>query len=644
VLASEQSSIIRLSGLREDEIVTLVERILGEGSVPPRLAGLIHRRCDGNPLYAMELARSLLQEGNIRLSAAGEYVLSVSELDISLPTTVEGLITSRIDRLPAEQQMWLKLSSVLGQNFTVAAVHELSRSLPVLAGPNAARSAMNKAIAGLIAVGMLRATPMSTKGDYEHAHGAVHAAAYSLLPAELKATLHKAAARYYDEFIVAARFDAQRKAEAARAASSPFRPGWSGMRDRIRDNGASEGKVTLGALGNAAVRDIEGWTRVAVRSLERNLASLSGQKLIALGEMELACKARHHWVRAAEEGGGAYVVQNAVRHLTTAVDAELATQSDGALTGGFLYTSIGHFGRAFLSVRDGSDALVQDGLGSQQSSSVRSESLRSTSNESVRFDTSSSLGFRQSASNICSRLGAEASTSGFNTHAAPSLAAKAPLQDHVAIPTHFADADGGVATSNALEMCVVMVKLLTTIHAQQVLLGPAHRRLGQAMLQLGRLDEAREELHAALFSLGQGRIPPLGSLAMQRKLLVEELFRMVDAWTRPRPPMLAVKLEGTIDMMRLEIVQTYLLCATLEQAQAPQVARLRALQALWHAMRLPCLHPILPYSHELLANLARRGGQKRFAGRLLKTANRIATGLRHTSAAVSQNRGVTQCR
>jgi class 3 adenylate cyclase len=646
VLASEQTTIIRLPGLREDEIVTLVERILGEGSVPPRLAGFIHRRCDGNPLYAMELARSLLQEGNIRLSSAGEFVLTVSELDISLPTTIEGLTTSRIDLLPAEQQMWLKLSSVLGQHFTVAVVHELSRSLPVLAGPNAARSAMNKAIAGLIAVGMLRATPMSTKGDFEHAHGSVHAAAYSLLPAELKATLHTAAAQYYDEFIIAARQDAQRKAEAAAAASSPSRPGWGGMRARIRARSASAGKATLIQLGDAAVRDIGGPARVTGRAPERQQVSLSGQKLIALGEMELARKARHHWVRAAEEGGDAYVVQNAVRHLTTAVDAELATQSDGALAGGFFYTSLGHFGRAFMSVREGSlrdgslrddspDPSGQERHPSHGSASLRSGSLRSTFGESTHYDSSSSWVMQQSISSSCSKLAIEASASSMPTHSSQSLTAVVQLRDHVAIPTHFADTDGSVATSNALEMCTVMVKLLRSSHAQPVLLGPAHRRLGQAMLQLGQLDEARDELHAALLALGRGNVTPLGSLAIRRRLLVEEFFRMVDAWTRARPSVLDGPLQGAHDVVRLEIAQAYLLCATLEQTHAPQLARLRALQALWHAMRLSYMHPTLPHSHELLAELARRRGRRRIAGRLLKTAHSIATGLRHSSALVS---------
>lgn len=633
VLRYERTTVLRLQGLREPEIGILVERTLGRGSVPSKLASLIHRRCDGNPLYAMEMARSLLQEGNIKLSARGEYVLAVREMDIALPTTVEGLITSRIDRLPADQQMWLKLASVLGVHFTVAALHELSRSLPVLAGPNAARSAMQKAISGLIAVDMLRPTPVSTKGDYEHTHGAVHAAAYSLLPAELKATLHMAAARYYDDFILAAQVHRQRKAEAAAAAQQAAEVGgaWGGVRARMRI-GRARGKAALGALADAAVCDVgEGRRAGELTGLESHLASLSGQKLIALGEVELARKARHHWVRAAEESGDPYVVQQAVRHLTMAVDAELSVQAEDGMPGGFLYTSLGQFSRTYQSAREASlreKASLRDTASLRSGESTRDLGAARTQSSFLRALTVRlpELASIRSESDVLPRR-----DTSFLHGSTSSAESRSPSR--FVETSHSAESGVMPTTSNALEMSSNMVRLLEGSYAQPVLFGPVRRRLGQAMLQLGQLDGAREELQQALLVMGASRVTRLSRFALHRKLALEWFAFYIDRLSRSRPPE-AISTTDVGDIVRCEIAKALILLAVLEAADSPRVATLCALQALWHSMRLPVMQPALLQAQELLADIADRRGHRRRAVRLQHATDRLARRLR-TSASVA---------
>ena len=39
---------------------------------------------------------------------------------MELPTSIEVLLTSRIDQLPADQQLWLKVSALVGATFSMA--------------------------------------------------------------------------------------------------------------------------------------------------------------------------------------------------------------------------------------------------------------------------------------------------------------------------------------------------------------------------------------------------------------------------------------------------------------------------------------------------------------------------------------------
>lgn len=315
LLNSPRCKTLRLEGLAEANISALAARAVRASGMEPRLASLIHRRCDGNPLYAMELSLSLIHAGHARLSATGLCELAVEEQCIELPSGVEGLITSRIDRLPANQQLWLKVASVLGpREVTLAALLDLARSIPSLANNhNASPAAIKKALIGLTAVDMLRPTPGSTRGDFRNTHECIHEAAYNLLPAELKEALHRAAGEYFD-----------RHARQAEEANLQQRQ-WASLSHRVCSKRAMTRRLPhlLVDLGAAAMGEV----RSEAPEAQSQAPDQSPRSLRVLGAFELSARARHHWVRAAEEGNEERTVCEAVRHLTKAVDAELMAQS-----------------------------------------------------------------------------------------------------------------------------------------------------------------------------------------------------------------------------------------------------------------------------------------------------------------------------
>lgn len=102
-----------------DEALTLVSRRLGVASLPEEVAALIHERAGGHPLFIEELGYSLRDSGYLIVEGDLCY-LSPEAGDLKrleLPTTVQGTIMSRIDRLSPSEQLTLKLASVVGRTF-----------------------------------------------------------------------------------------------------------------------------------------------------------------------------------------------------------------------------------------------------------------------------------------------------------------------------------------------------------------------------------------------------------------------------------------------------------------------------------------------------------------------------------------------
>ena len=122
---------IQLRGLAPEALRELLARRLGVADVPEPILQLIAARSQGNPFVSEELLHTLRESGVITL-VDGVCLLAVGVVEpeqilarIKLPDTVQGLITSRIDRLSAAQQLTLKVASVIGPLFPLVALAAL---------------------------------------------------------------------------------------------------------------------------------------------------------------------------------------------------------------------------------------------------------------------------------------------------------------------------------------------------------------------------------------------------------------------------------------------------------------------------------------------------------------------------------------
>ncbi|MCB0196360.1 MAG: AAA family ATPase, partial [Anaerolineae bacterium] len=105
-----------LDTLPHEDIIALLCHRLQVERLPPELTELISDKAQGNPFYSEELLYALRDTGTIK-SENGICEI-VGDLDETrLPDTVQGVITSRIDRLSPAEQLTLKVASVIGRTF-----------------------------------------------------------------------------------------------------------------------------------------------------------------------------------------------------------------------------------------------------------------------------------------------------------------------------------------------------------------------------------------------------------------------------------------------------------------------------------------------------------------------------------------------
>jgi class 3 adenylate cyclase/tetratricopeptide (TPR) repeat protein len=119
-----------LPPLDSDSILKMVCRRLGVNRLPAEIARFITERGKGHPLFSEQLGYALRDTGLILISgrecripeSATGAAFDAALDSLRFPSTLEGVINSRLDRLPQEVQLTVKVASVIGQRFSQAAL------------------------------------------------------------------------------------------------------------------------------------------------------------------------------------------------------------------------------------------------------------------------------------------------------------------------------------------------------------------------------------------------------------------------------------------------------------------------------------------------------------------------------------------
>jgi class 3 adenylate cyclase/tetratricopeptide (TPR) repeat protein len=161
-----------LEALTDAEADTLIDSLLGETELAPRLRGQIADKAEGNPLFVEQML-ALLAEG------------SDAEALVEVPPTIQSLLAARLDRLGDVERMLIERAAVVGTRFWPSAVAELV--------PAELRERVPSLLPLLVRKELIRTDSPVVPGEegYRFRHILIRDAAYSALAKELRADLHE---------------------------------------------------------------------------------------------------------------------------------------------------------------------------------------------------------------------------------------------------------------------------------------------------------------------------------------------------------------------------------------------------------------------------------------------------------------------
>jgi class 3 adenylate cyclase/tetratricopeptide (TPR) repeat protein len=114
---------ITLPPLTREETTELLSLLLSQSAVPDELRETLLVRAAGNPLYAEEFVRMLVDR-ELLIQEADGWKLSESELP--MPESVQGIIASRLDALAPEEKALVQAAAVVGSTFWPEALAEVA--------------------------------------------------------------------------------------------------------------------------------------------------------------------------------------------------------------------------------------------------------------------------------------------------------------------------------------------------------------------------------------------------------------------------------------------------------------------------------------------------------------------------------------
>jgi adenylate cyclase len=166
---------IALAPLDDSQMARLVTELLGPDPSTAGLATLIASRASGNPFFAEEIVRDLVDR-NVLRGERGAYTCTDDATDVDVPATVQAAIAARIDRLAPDAKLALNAAAVVGLRFAENLLAELADTT---------------AVDALLEGEMIDQVTFTPTAEYAFRHPLIRSVAYRSQLAATRAELHR---------------------------------------------------------------------------------------------------------------------------------------------------------------------------------------------------------------------------------------------------------------------------------------------------------------------------------------------------------------------------------------------------------------------------------------------------------------------
>ena len=171
---------LRLDPLGGQSADEMLHALLGGDASLQSLKRLIIEKTQGNPFFMEEIVRALVEQGVLVRNGATRLTKPLTEIHI--PPTVHGILASRIDALPVSEKGLLQTLAVIGKDFPLNLVRQITTS------PDDWLEPMLK---DLQASEFIYEQPASGEAEYTFKHALTQEVAYNSVLMERRRLLHE---------------------------------------------------------------------------------------------------------------------------------------------------------------------------------------------------------------------------------------------------------------------------------------------------------------------------------------------------------------------------------------------------------------------------------------------------------------------
>jgi class 3 adenylate cyclase/tetratricopeptide (TPR) repeat protein len=171
---------LRLDPLGGDSANEMLSALLGDTPELEPLKRLVISRTLGNPFFMEEMVQVLIDEGV--LVRNGTVHLTRPTEALKIPATVQAILASRIDRLPADEKELLQTLAVIGDQFALTLASEVARL---------SRDELAPMLDDLQLAEFIYEPPAAGDIEYSFKHALTREVAYNSILTERRKALHE---------------------------------------------------------------------------------------------------------------------------------------------------------------------------------------------------------------------------------------------------------------------------------------------------------------------------------------------------------------------------------------------------------------------------------------------------------------------
>jgi class 3 adenylate cyclase/tetratricopeptide (TPR) repeat protein len=172
---------IRLGPLSLIDSAQMTRKLLDVDSLTPRVKKMIVDKAEGNPFFLEEIIRSLIDAGAVVRDPASRRWQATAEAEtITIPDTIQGVITARVDRLDEDIKRILRSAAVIGRSFPYLVLRTIERE----------NRKLDQQLAELQGIELIREKQREPELEYIFKHALVQEVIYESILLQKRRKLH----------------------------------------------------------------------------------------------------------------------------------------------------------------------------------------------------------------------------------------------------------------------------------------------------------------------------------------------------------------------------------------------------------------------------------------------------------------------